>query len=204
MRWIAFLLVLALSGEARAEEFLLIPEDNPKPVYPPALQRAGITGDVRVRFTAHADGSVSKVSILQSDHPDLAEATRVAIAQWRFKPWVVEGGKPKEQEVIAPMIFRYDSDLPIHINQWLKELRCRDFNEVMANVPESGWLDASAFHYTRAYLSNAFSATSLSNERRLELIAKLNRAVPIIVRQCSSKPTSRFARFLPEELRKLL
>jgi TonB family protein len=106
MRWIAFLLVLALSGEARAEEFLLIPEDNPKPVYPPALHRAGITGDVRVRFTAHADGSVSKVSILQSDHPDLAEATRVAIAQWRFKPWVVEGGKPEEQEVIVPMIFR--------------------------------------------------------------------------------------------------
>jgi hypothetical protein len=74
----------------------------------------------------------------------------------------------------------------------------------MANIAANGWLDASAFHYTRAYLSNAFSTTSLSNERRLALIAKLNRKVPLIVRQCSSNPTSRFARFLPEDLRKLL
>lgn len=204
MRWIAFLLVLALSGEARAETFLLIPEDNSKPVYPLALERAGITGDVRVRFTAHADGSVSKVSILHSDHPDFADATRVAVEQWRFKPWVVDDDKPGEQEVVSPMIFRYDTNLPIHINQWLNELRCRDFNEVMVNTPENSWIDAPAFYYTRAYLSNAFSSTMLSNERRLELIARMNKRVPMIVRQCSSSPTSRFARFLPEELRTLL
>jgi len=45
------------------------------------------------------------VSILQSEHPDLAEAVRVAIEQWRFKPWTVGGDKPAEQEVIAPMVF---------------------------------------------------------------------------------------------------
>jgi hypothetical protein len=53
-----------------------------------ALLRAGVVGDVWVRFIAYAyaDGSIGKISILQSDHPDRAEASRVAIEQWRFKP----------------------------------------------------------------------------------------------------------------------
>ena len=90
MRWFACVLLLVVSVGCRAGEVFLIPENNPKPIYPAALFRAGITGEVRVRFTANADGSVSKVSILQSDHPDLAEATRSAIEQWRFKPWTAE------------------------------------------------------------------------------------------------------------------
>ncbi|CAI8977292.1 energy transducer TonB [Pseudomonas sp. YuFO20] len=204
MRWFVLMLMLVMSGEILAGEVFLIPDNNPKPIYPPALQRAGIIGDVRVRFMVNADGSVSKVSILQSDHPDLAEATRVAIEQWRFKPWTVEGDKPAEQEVIAPMIFRYDSALPIDLNKWLKELKCRDLNERTVRTPDHAWGDVAAFHYTRAYLSNAFSTTTLSNERRLALIAQLNRKVPVIVRQCMNRPVSRYARFLPEDIRKLL
>jgi outer membrane biosynthesis protein TonB len=34
--------------------------------------------------------------------------------------------------------------------------------------------------------------------------AKLNRKVPIIVRECRNYPASRFARFLPQEIRKIL
>ncbi|RKS20093.1 TonB family protein [Pseudomonas sp. WPR_5_2] len=94
MRWVVcVVLLLVLSVESRADVFL-VPEHNPRPVYPLVLQRAGIIGDVRAGFTVHADGSVSKVSILQSDHSDLAEATRVAISPWRFKPCTVEGDKP--------------------------------------------------------------------------------------------------------------
>jgi TonB family protein len=204
MRWFVLLVMWALSGEAMAAEFFLIPESNPRPVYPIALQRAGIIGDVRVRFTVNFDGSVGKVSILQSDHHDLAEATRVAIEQWRFKPWTVEDGRPAEQEVIAPMQFRFNTTLPLHTNQWLKELRCRDLNEVIVHTAEQSWVDSAAFHYTRAYLSNAFSTTTLSPERRLALIARLNWKVPIIVRQCLNNPTSRYVRYLPEEIRKML
>jgi TonB family protein len=201
MCWV---LLFVVSVESRAGEMFLIPENNPKPIYPSALQRAGITGDVRVRFMVQADGSVSKVSILQSDHPDLAEATRVAVAQWRFKPWAVEGGKPAEQEVIAPMIFGFDTALPLHLNEWLKQLKCRDLNEVIVNTPEHTWADSAAFHYTRAYLSNAFSTTTLPKERRLALIAKMNRKVPIIVRECLNNPVSRYVRYLPPDIRKLL
>ncbi|EJN33898.1 TonB family protein [Pseudomonas sp. GM78] len=203
-RVMCVVLLWMLSAESGAGEVFLIPEYNPKPIYPPALQRAGIIGDVRVRFTVHADGSVNKVSILQSDHHDLAEATRVAIEQWRFKPWTVGGEKPAEQEVIAPMIFGFDSAPPLHLNEWLKKLKCRDLNEVTVNIPEHAWADTTAFYYTRAYLSNAFSTTTLPNERRLALIAKMNRKVPIIVRECMNNPVSRYVRFLPEDIRKLL
>ncbi|MDD0996187.1 Gram-negative bacterial tonB protein [compost metagenome] len=204
MRWFLLMLGLALSGEIRAGEFFLIPENNPRPIYPVALQRAGIIGDVRVSFVAHSDGSVSQVSILQSDHPELAEATRVAIEQWRFKPWMVEEGRPAEQEVIAPMQFRFNSSLPLHTNKWLKELKCRDLNEAIVHVAEQSWIDSPAFHFTRAYLSNSFSTTALTNEQRLALIAKLNRKVPIIVRQCLNNPVSRYVRYLPEDIRKML
>jgi TonB family protein len=205
MRWlVSAVLLFVLSVESRAGDVFLIPENNPKPIYPLALQRAGIIGEVRVGFTVHADGSVSKVSILKSDHPDLAEATRVAIDQWRFKPWTLAVGRPAKQEVTAPMVFRIDFDLPIDSNQWLKELRCRDLNEALVHVAEHKWIDSYVFHYTRAYLSNALSTAMLPNERRLALIAKMNRKVPIIVRECLNSPVSRYVRFLPEDIRKLL
>jgi TonB family protein len=205
MRWVVCVVVLlALCIESRAGEVFLIPEHNPRPIYPPTLQRAGIIGEVRVGFTVHADGSVNKVHILKSDHPGLAEAVRVAIDQWRFKPWTVEGDKPAEQDVVAPMRFGFDTDLAIDANQWLKALKCRDLNEALAHAPEHRWIDSAAFHYTRAYLSSAFSTAMLSHEERLALIAKLNRKVPVIVRECRSSPGSRYMRFLPSEIKKLL
>jgi TonB family protein len=204
MRWFACVLLLVVTIGVRAEEVFLIPENNPKPIYPRALFRAGITGEVRVRFTANADGSVSKVSILQSDHPDLAEAVRVAIEQWRFKPWTEDGDKPAEQEVIAPMVFRLDLDMPIHTNQWLKQLRCRDLNEALVDFPEYAWVDSKVFDYTRAYLSNVIYTTQLQNEQRLALIAKLNKRVPRIVRDCRASPVRKYMSLLPEDIRKLL
>ena len=204
MRWFACVLLLVVSVGVRAEEVFLIPENNPKPIYPQALLRAGITGDVRVGFAVNADGSVSKVRILQSDHPDLADAVRVAIEQWRFKPWTVGGDKVAEQEVIAPMVFRLDLDTPIHTNQWLKQLRCRDLNEALVDFPEYAWVDSKVFDYTRAYLSNVFNKTQLQNEQRLALIAKLNKQVPKIVRDCRTSPVRKYMSLLPEDIRKLL
>lgn len=203
MRWWVCVFLLGVWGCAQASEVFLIPESNPKPVYPRALYRAGVTGDVRVRFTANADGSVSKISILQSDHPDLAEAVRVAIEQWRFKPWTVEGDKPAEQDVVAPMVFRLDLDLPIHANAWLKTLKCREVYGNASRHMESAWVDATVFNYTRAYLSNVFHTQQLPNEQRLALIAKLNKRVPGIVRRCGGSPSLKYMSLLPQEIQKL-
>lgn len=204
MRWCAVVFLLVVSFGIQAGEVLLIPENNPKPVYPKALSRAGITGDVRVRFTVHADGSVHKVSILESDHPDFAEAARVALAQWRFKSWTVDQDTPAEREVVAPVAFRLDQDMPLHVNKWLTRLRCHEINEDVRRYPASAWVDMPAFRYTRIYLSNTFNSAQLSNEQRLTLIARLNERVPIIVRRCVDSPSIRFMSLLPEEIRRLL
>lgn len=142
MRWCVAVVLLLVYIGAEAVEVLLIPENNPAPIYPRALVRAGVMGDVRVTFTAHADGSVSNVSVERSDHPELAEAARVAVTQWRFRPWTVGEGKPARQEVAAPMVFRLDRDLPIHINRTLKALKCRTLNENLARVSEHSWIDS--------------------------------------------------------------
>ncbi|MVV49790.1 energy transducer TonB [Pseudomonas sp. PB120] len=201
MRWLAYVLLLIVSVGAQAEEVFLIPEFNPKPIYPSALSRAGIVGNVRVRFMVNADGSVSKIGILQSDHPDLAQATRVAIAQWRFKPWKVEGDKPAEQEVVAPMVFGLDA--PSDTHQWLKALKCREVNEGLVNTSDTDWVDLPAFYYTRAYLSSGFFQKQMSSEQRLAMIAKLNRRVPTIARHCMNSPVSRFMTFVPADIRSL-
>ena len=203
MRWLALVFLWLVTVDVWAGEVLLIPENNPKPIYPRELFRKGITGEVKVKFTVYSDGSVNNLSILYSDHPDLAEASSKAIEQWRFKPWTVEGDKPSEQEVTAPLVFRLDHDTPIHANLWLKQLRCRDLNETLVDFPEYAWVDAAVFDYTRAYLSNVFNATQLQNEQRLALIAALNKRVPRIVRECRASPVHKYMSLLPEDMRKL-
>lgn len=202
MNWIGMLLLLVLATTSQAGEVFLIPESNPGPEYPRVLQRAGITGDVRVSFTVHADGSVNKVSVLQSDHPALAESALAAVKGWRFKPWTVEGDKPAEQEVHAPLAFRMQA--PPGVNQWIKALPCREVNAHLANVAEYSWVDSLPFHYTRSYLSNTFFQHQLSNEQRLALIAKINRQVERTVRACRASPARKFMSLLPAEVRELL
>ncbi|RON56478.1 energy transducer TonB [Pseudomonas frederiksbergensis] len=204
MRWFALVLLFVVSGVSWAGEVFLVPENSPKPVYPRALSRAGITGDVRVGFTAHSDGSVSKVSVLESDHPELAESARIAVSQWRFRPWTASNEQPGEVEVVAPMAFRLNQGLPLDANKWLTELRCREVNEELRNVPEGSWVDSSVFNITRGYLSNAFPMAQLSRDQRLALIAKLNKSVPGIVWGCRSSPVSRYVKYLPADVRKLL
>lgn len=202
MNWIGMLLLLVLATASQAGQLFLIPESHPDPIYPQALQRAGITGDVRVEFTVQADGSVNKVSVLQSDHPALAESASAAVKRWRFRPWTVAGDKPPEQEVIAPLAFRLEA--PKGINQWIKGLSCRDVNSYLANAAEYSWVDALPFHNIRGYLSNIFFQRQLSNEQRLAMIAKMNKQVPIIFTNCRDNPTRKFMSLLPAEIRELL
>jgi TonB family protein len=203
MRWFFVGFLLVIGGSVLASDVFLIPENNPKPIYPRELQRAGVTGKVKVSFIASADGSVSEISIQESTHPEFAEAVRVAIAQWRFKPWNVEGDKPEQQEIIAPMIFRLE-DQPLDINQWLKTVKCRAVNENLGNMSEFDWVDSAVFEYTRAYLSNSLTRHQLSDEQRLAMIAKMNRRVPTIVRNCRDNPTRKYVTYLPAEIRELL
>ncbi|MHC8369159.1 energy transducer TonB [Pseudomonas sp. ZT5P21] len=204
MRWIVCVLFLVLSIEVRAGEVFLIPENNPKPIYPVALYREGVTGMLRVSFTAHADGSVSKVEASKDAHPELVEASRTAVSQWRYKPWEISRERPADIQVVAPMVFRLDDKLPIHANEQLKELKCGDVAKSALQIAHYSWVDLPVFNWTRSYLTHSLSPTQLPNEKRLALIAKLNKSVPSIVRRCNTHQATRYVHFLPEEIRELL
>ncbi|WP_085696895.1 energy transducer TonB [Pseudomonas sp. B26(2017)] len=202
MRWWMLLVLLLVAGSTWAAEVFLIPEHHPKPIYPPGLQRAGFTGGVKVSFTVSADGAVSKVGILKSDHAELSDAVKKALAQWRFKPWTVEGERPPEQEIIAPMTFGFDS--PDGVNLWLKDLKCREFNSLLAHYPRHAWVDAAPFHYVRGYLANTFFQGQIPMEQRLAMVAKMNKRVPSIVTRCQKSPGLKYVTLLPEDIRKVL
>ncbi|WP_223465240.1 energy transducer TonB [Pseudomonas sp. GL-RE-26] len=204
MRWWVCVLLLVASMDVRAGEVFLIPEHNPKPVYPVALHRAGVTGMVRVSMTVKADGSVSNAVIAQSAHPELEEASLAAVNQWRFKPWTITEDQPAQIIVVAPMEYRLDREHPFHVNKELERLKCSAIARASLNIADSSWVDLPVFSWTRSYLTHSLSPTQLPEEKRLALIAKLNKSVPSIVRRCNTYPAGRYVRFLPEEIRVLL
>jgi TonB family protein len=62
-----------------------------QPVYPPALEAAGVVGGAIVELTIAADGTVSKATVLRSSHPEFANAAFVAVQQWLFAPAQKDG-----------------------------------------------------------------------------------------------------------------
>jgi len=205
MRWFVLAVLCVISSGVSAGPVILIPADNPKPKYPRALYLTGITGDVRVGLTVSADGSVNKVRAFPGDaHAELVEASLTAVNRWRFKPWDVNGDRPAEIEVVLPMSFRLDSNLPIDANEELKQLTCGDVSREARHFADNFWLDMVVFRYTRSYLTHSIASEQLPKAERLALIAKLNKSVPSIIRRCNSHPASRYVHFLPEEIRELL
>lgn len=63
------------------------------PVYPPDLQRAGIGGEVVVRFIVDRDGTTKSPFIISSTNPAFNENVLRAIRSWRFEPGVRQGAK---------------------------------------------------------------------------------------------------------------
>jgi TonB family protein len=195
-------MVVSLGG--RAGEVFLIPEKNPKPEYPLAHYRAGITGEVRVSFKVHSDGSVTHVVASKGADPEFAQASLKAVNKWRYQPWEATPERPAKVEVTAPMVFRLDDKLPIHANEQLKELTCGDVAKSALKIAHYSWVDLPVFNWTRSYMTYSISPTQLPDEKRLALIAKLNESVPSIIRRCNTHQATRFVRFLPTEIRELL
>ena len=62
------------------------------PVYPVAMQSAGMAGTVPLEAVIGRDGSVSSVRVLSAQvHPDLAGAAMDAVRQWRYSPTLLNG-----------------------------------------------------------------------------------------------------------------
>jgi protein TonB len=67
------------------------------PEYPPAAQRAGVTGWVDVQFTVAADGSVKDVSVLRAQPRSTFESQAIAaVTKWRYRP-ILQNGVAEER-----------------------------------------------------------------------------------------------------------
>jgi TonB family protein len=73
------------------------------PVYPPLAKQARIQGTVRFTALIGADGNVANLQLVDG-HPLLVESAREAVAQWQYKPTLLNGNPA---EVITQIDVNY-------------------------------------------------------------------------------------------------
>ena len=75
------------------------------PVYPEAMQAAGIEGVVKLDVLIATDGTVASVRVGSAQvHPAFAASASAAVKQWRFTPTLLNG-QPVEVEMTASISF---------------------------------------------------------------------------------------------------
>ncbi len=76
------------------------------PMYPAALERQGIEGDVEARLLLEKDGSVSRVEIVTSSPAGVFDdAAKRALSSWKFAPATYQG-KPLKAWVTQRVVFK--------------------------------------------------------------------------------------------------
>jgi protein TonB len=76
---------------------------KPQPVYPPMARAARIQGAVVLRAIISKNGTIENLEAL-SGHPMLIPAAIVAVKQWRYRPYVLNG-EPVEVETRVTVNF---------------------------------------------------------------------------------------------------
>jgi protein TonB len=67
------------------------PTSQMRPEYAPALQKAGISGEVLVDFVVGSDGLVYNAHAVNSSQPEFEDSAVRAVSQWTFTPGQVKG-----------------------------------------------------------------------------------------------------------------
>ena len=78
---------MQLHKSVMMEGFLIHRIDPP---YPSLARMAGVQGTVVLAAVIGIDGTVQKLQVL-SGHPLLVQAARDAVAQWRYRPYILNG-----------------------------------------------------------------------------------------------------------------
>ena len=73
------------------------------PVYPPVAKQARIQGSVRFNIVIGREGSVENIELV-AGHPILVEAAREAVAQWKYRP-VLLNGVPTQVATVVDVNF---------------------------------------------------------------------------------------------------
>lgn len=75
-----------------------------RPVYPSEMRRAGVNGQVVVRFIVDAQGNVRDAQAVRSTHRDFESAAVEAVLKWKFRPGK-KGGVPVNTRMQVPIGF---------------------------------------------------------------------------------------------------
>src|SRR5262249_50380370 len=75
-----------------------------EPVFPEEAKRKGIQEFVRMRVTVAQDGTVKVVEIVSGD-PELVDAAKQAVMQWRYTPFM-NCGRPVEMRSMEHVKFQ--------------------------------------------------------------------------------------------------
>jgi TonB family protein len=88
---------IAVAAETRVAFFVIAPTGRPAvarttppkpirqvaPVYPPAMQRSGLVGEVVVGFEVDVKGNVSNATVVRSNNPGFEAAAVECVSHWR-------------------------------------------------------------------------------------------------------------------------
>jgi TonB family protein len=211
VRYFVLILMGWFSVTAQANGAFLIPIATPTPEYPSELLKTRYTGKVLANLTISAFGTVQNTRIIESSHPQMAEATQHALVKWRYHQWEVGEGKPGTVDITVPIIFGARGIEPFsrEITVGLQNTLCAYLNyEVRISrldYPKDPLNKIDVFWHTRKYLSGSYAAHQVPEQAAREaLFAELEGAIPKIVKECSRNPDARYSDYLPQQIRALL
>jgi len=79
-----------------------------KPVYPAAMKRDSMVGNVLVEFVVDASGKVQSPKVVSSNNPAFEQPALDAVLKWKFKPGTVDG-KPAATRLRMPVVFAFEN-----------------------------------------------------------------------------------------------
>ena len=96
------LLVVGCAVAPRPLQFV----SGPDPVYPPDARSAGIEGQVTVRYDVSVQGTVVNLQVVEAEPGGVFDqAALEAVAQWRFRPPVVDGRNVALRDRVSTLEF---------------------------------------------------------------------------------------------------
>lgn len=81
-----------------------------EPEYPVEAKDAGVQGLVILRCAIATDGSVRHIEVLKSAAPELSDAAKKAVGQWRYEPPKSSDGQPIGVEIDVTINFMLTED----------------------------------------------------------------------------------------------
>lgn len=199
--WLSALFVLCLSDVSRAD-FKLEPDHIPLPTYSKEAEKLTFDIKVRLRYTIHNDGSISDVSLLDTNHPEYAESVLKAVKSWRYKPWPVDGNPPTA-ELVTTFTKTMDPDLNETHREILRNMRCRHLTKEVARFqeasPDESLTEMRTARRTRKMLR--ISPLELPYQQSLELAVLFEDWFQETVETCRDNPDVRYLDYLPATLK---